>query len=80
MIKKGLTKSENMQQNEELRELSCKLHWGLEVAEQRLLEETAARNGSLCVATPDGRIISVSARELLREWEDNTPVRQVVVD
>ncbi len=69
-----------MQQNEELRELSCKLHWGLEVAEQRLLEETAARNGSLCVATPDGRIISVSARELLREWEDNTPVRQVVVD
>jgi hypothetical protein len=69
-----------MQQNEELRELSCKLHWGLEVAEQRLLEETAARNGFLCVSTPDGRIISVSARELLSEWEGNTSVRQVVIE
>ncbi|TWV14753.1 hypothetical protein FQ707_03330 [Bacteroidaceae bacterium HV4-6-C5C] len=69
-----------MQQNEEIRELSYKLHWGLELAEQRLLEETAARNGSLCVATPDGRIISVSAKELLRDREINTSIRQIVID
>ncbi len=69
-----------MQQNEEIRELSYKLHWGLEVAEQRLLEETAAQNGSLCIATPDGRIISVSAKELLREREVNASVRQIIVD
>ncbi len=80
MIKNGLTKSGNMQQNEEIRELSYKLHWGLELAEQRLLEETAARNGSLCVATPDGRIISVSAKELLRDREINTSIRQIVID
>mgnify|MGYP006992001881 CR=1 FL=1 len=68
-----------MQQNEEIRELSYKLHWGLELAEQRLLEETAARNGSLCVATPDGRIISVSAKELLRDREVSS-IRQIVID
>ena len=56
-----------MQKNEEMIELSNKLHWGLEVAEQRLLEETAARNGSLCLGTPDGKVVSVPAKELLKQ-------------
>lgn len=68
-----------MQQNEEIRELSYKLHWGLELAEQRLLKEKAASNGYLCVDTPDGRIISVSAKELLRDREVSS-IRQIVID
>lgn len=56
-----------MQQTEEIIELSNKLHWGLEVAEQKLLEETAARNGLLCLGTPDGKVISVPAKELLKQ-------------
>ena len=37
-----------MSTEEEYKELSAKLRYGLELAEQRLIEETARREGTLC--------------------------------
>lgn len=51
---------------EEYQELSEKLRYGLELAEQRLIEETARREGVLCYGRPDGKVVRVSASELLR--------------
>lgn len=56
-----------MQNNEDIRELSAKLHRGLELAEQKLLEETAARNGSLCFGAPDGKVVCIPAKEVLKK-------------
>ena len=39
-----------MSTEEEYKELSAKLRYGLELAEQRLIEETARREGTLCYA------------------------------
>lgn len=51
---------------EEYKELSAKLRYGLELAEQRLIEETARREGTLCYGRPDGKVVQVPATELLR--------------
>lgn len=51
---------------EEYKELSAKLRYGLELAEQRLIEETARREGMLCYGRPDGKVVRVPATELLR--------------
>lgn len=53
--------------NEERQELSRKLHYGLALAERRMLEEKALRNEEVIQGTPDGRIMRVPARELLKE-------------
>ena len=45
-----------MSTEEEYKELSEKLRYGLELAEQRLIEETARREGTLCEASPVCRI------------------------
>ncbi|WP_455672082.1 hypothetical protein [Phocaeicola sp.] len=55
-----------MSTEEEYRELSAKLRYGLELAEQRLIEETARREGTLCYGRPDGKVVRVSATELLK--------------
>ena len=44
-----------MSTEEEYKELSEKLRYGLELAEQRLIEETARREGTLCYGRPDGK-------------------------
>lgn len=51
---------------EEYQELSKKLRYGLELAEQRLIEETARREGVLCYGSPDGKVVRISATEVLR--------------
>ena len=51
---------------EEYKELSAKLRYGLELAEQRLIEETARREGTLCYGRPDGKVVRISATELLK--------------
>lgn len=55
-----------MSTEEEYQELSEKLRYGLELAEQRLIEETARREGTLCYGCPDGKVVRVSATELLK--------------
>lgn len=55
-----------MSTEEEYQELSAKLRYGLELAEQRLIEETARREGTLCYGRPDGKVVRVSATELLK--------------
>lgn len=55
-----------MSTEEEYRELSEKLRYGLELAEQRLIEDTAKREGTLCYGRADGKVIRVSAVELLK--------------
>lgn len=55
-----------MSTEEEYQELSVKLRYGLELAEQRLIEETARREGTLCYGRPDGKVVRVSASELLK--------------
>lgn len=42
--------------NDEWKELSEKLHYGLALAEQRMLEKKAQRNETVIVGTPDGEI------------------------
>ena len=67
--------ADNMSTEEEYKELSAKLRYGLELAEQRLIEETARREGTLCYGRPDGKVVRVSATELLKlrqSGENNT--------
>ena len=66
IIKNFLLKSEVMSTEEEYKELSAKLRYGLELAEQRLIEETARREGTLCYGRPDGKVVRISATELLK--------------
>lgn len=58
--------------NEERQELSRKLHYGLALAERRMLEEKALRNEEAIQGTPDGRIIRVPARKLLKDIKKET--------
>lgn len=53
--------------NEERQELSRKLHYGLALAERRMLEEKALRNEEVIQGTPDGQIRRVPARKLLKD-------------
>lgn len=60
-----------MSTEEEYKELSAKLRYGLELAEQRLIEDTAKREGTLCYGRADGKVIKVSAAELLKLRENS---------
>lgn len=52
-----------------MQELSDKLRRGLQLAEKRLLEKSA-RNGTLMSqGTPDGKVVYVSATELLERFQ-----------
>lgn len=53
--------------NDEWKELSEKLHYGLALAEQRMLENKAQRNETVIVSTPEGEIKAIPARRLLRK-------------
>lgn len=59
--------------DEERKELSRKLHYGLALAERRMLEEKALRNENVIQGTLDGKIISVPARKLLKKLYKDTP-------
>lgn len=63
-----------MSTEEEYQELSAKLRYGLELAEQRLIEETARREGTLCYGAPDGKVVRVSAIELLKLRENGDDI------
>lgn len=52
-----------------MQELSDKLRRGLQLAEQRLLERNARHGKLLCQGTPDGKVIYVSATELLERLQ-----------
>ena len=56
-----------MSTEEEYKELSAKLRYGLELAEQRLIEETARREGTLCYGRPDGKVVRISATDLIQQ-------------
>lgn len=60
-----------MSTEEEYKELSAKLRYGLELAEQRLIEDTAKREGTLCYGRADGKVVRVSAAELLKLRENS---------
>lgn len=53
--------------NDEWKVLSEKLHYGLALVEQRMLEKKAQRNETVIVGTPDGEIKAIPARRLLRK-------------
>ena len=53
--------------NDEWKVLSEKLHYGLALAEQRMLEKKAQRNETVIVGTHDGEIKAITARRLLRK-------------
>ena len=55
-----------MSTEEEYKELSAKLRYGLELAEQKLIEDTAKRDGTLCYGRADGEVILISAAEVLK--------------
>lgn len=52
-----------------MQELSDKLWRGLQLAEQRLLERNARHGKLLSQGTPDGKVIYVSATELLERLQ-----------
>ena len=53
-----------------MQELSDKLRRGLQLAEQRLLERNARHGKLLSQGTPDGKVIYVSATELLERLQE----------
>lgn len=53
--------------NDERKELSRKLHYGLALAERRMLEEKALRNENVILGTSNGEIKAIPARRLLRK-------------
>ena len=55
--------------NNEMQEMSDKLRRGLQLAEQRLLERNARHGKLLSQGTPDGKVIYVSATELLERLQ-----------
>ena len=52
-----------------MQELSDKLRRGLQLAEQRILESNARHGKLLSQGTPDGKVIYVSATELLERLQ-----------
>ena len=52
-----------------MQELSDKLRRGLQLAEQRLLERNARHGKLLSQGTPDGKVIYVSATDLLERLQ-----------
>jgi hypothetical protein len=55
---------------DEWKEMSEKIHYGLALAERRMLEQKARRNETMIVTTPDGKIKAISARYLLRKAKE----------
>lgn len=53
-----------------MQELSDKLRRGLQLAEKRLLEKNARNGKLLSQGTPDGKVIYVSATELLERLQE----------
>ena len=53
-----------------MQELSDKLRRGLQLAEQRQLERNARHGKLLSQGTPDGKVIYVSATELLERLQE----------
>ena len=53
-----------------MQELSDKLRRGLQLAEQRLLQRNARHGKLLSQGTPDGKVIYVSATELLERLQE----------
>ena len=53
-----------------MQELRDKLRRGLQLAEQRLLERNARHGKLLSQGTPDGKVIYVSATELLERLQE----------
>lgn len=51
--------------DKEALKLSQKLHYGLVLAEQKMLEEKADKNETLIEASPSGEIVEVAAKEVL---------------
>ena len=66
-----------MSTEEEYKELSAKLRYGLELAEQRLIEKTARREGTLCYGRPDGKVVRISATELLKLRQSSETMRHL---
>jgi hypothetical protein len=56
--------------NNEMQELSDKLRRGLQLAEKLLLEKNARIGKLLSKGTPDGKVIYVSATELLERLQE----------
>lgn len=52
---------------DERKKLSEKLHYGLALAERRMLEEKALRNEYVIQGLPNGKIKNVPARTILRK-------------
>ena len=60
-----------------MQELSDKLRRGLQLAEQRLLEKNARHGKLLSQATPDGKVIYVSATELLERLQEQEKEKRI---
>lgn len=58
--------------DKEREELSRKLHYGLALAERKMLEEKALRNENVIQGTPDGKITVIPARKVLKKIYKNT--------
>lgn len=56
--------------SDEIQELSEKLRRGLQLAEQRLLEKNARHDKLLSQGTPDGKVVYVPAKELLKRLQE----------
>ena len=65
-----LFKCTRIMSNNEMQELSDKLRRGLQLAEKRLLEKNARNGKLLSQGTPDGKVIYVSATELLERLQE----------
>lgn len=60
----------NIDGKSEYEEMGKKILTGLRLAKQRLIEQTAANNGSLVVGDENGNTISVPAKELLKKMQN----------
>jgi hypothetical protein len=54
----------------DINELSEKIMRGLKMAIKKLVEDTAAQNGSLVIGDKDGNILYVPAKDLLHTVQD----------
>jgi hypothetical protein len=53
--------------NKELRDFTCKLEAGLQIAERRMLEEKVLHNETVVVANAEGKIEYISAKKVLAD-------------
>ena len=60
-----------------MQELSDKLRRGLQLAEQRLLEKNDRHGKLLSLGTPDGKVIYVSATELLERLQEQEKEKRI---